>query len=134
MSITQTDIDAMRVERPRVILESPFRGRNAAEQAMFIAYLELCIRDSVARGEAPFASHGLYPGALDDAVHAERHTGIECGYTWWDAAECVVFYVDFGYSPGMREARARALRDRRECEERTLYERAVCVRGEPYGE
>lgn len=80
-----------------VILESPYAGdveRN-------LAYLRACLRDSLRRGEAPFASHGLYPGALDDNVRAERELGIHAGFAWRKRTVKTVVYTDLGISPGM---------------------------------
>lgn len=50
----------------RVIIESPYAGDVDAN----LTYLRACLRDCLLRGEAPFASHGLYaqPGVLDDAI------------------------------------------------------------------
>jgi hypothetical protein len=80
--------------RPIVIIESPFAGdleRNAR-------YL-----DSLRRGEAPFASHGLYtrPGVLRDADPAEREQGIRAGFAFRRVAARTVFYTDLGISEGM---------------------------------
>lgn len=49
----------------RVIIESPYAGNVEANAT----YLRRCLRDSLLRGEAPFASHAIYtlPGVLDDA-------------------------------------------------------------------
>jgi hypothetical protein len=41
-----------------VILESPYAGHVHRNKA----YLQLCIRDCIARGEAAFASHQMYTG------------------------------------------------------------------------
>src|SRR4051812_49131337 len=85
----------------RVIIESPFRGKNQAERLRTIGYLNRCLRDSLLRGEAPFASHGLYPGPLDEDRTEERELGIEAAFAWWDQAELIVFYADYGWSNGM---------------------------------
>jgi len=80
-----------------VILESPYAGfvhRNKA-------YLQLCIRDCVARGETPFASHQMFTEALNDLDPEERRQGIEAGLVWGAFAKRSVFYVDFGMSDGM---------------------------------
>jgi len=83
----------------RVILESPYAGdieRN-------LRYLRACMADCLRRGEAPFASHGLYtqPGVLNDDVPSDRALGIAAGFEWREAAECTVFYEDLGWSRGM---------------------------------
>jgi hypothetical protein len=82
----------------RVIVESPFAGDLMANAL----YLEACIRDCLLRGEAPFASHGLYPGALCDDVPSEREAGVLAGFAWREVADLTVVYTDLGISPGMR--------------------------------
>lgn len=82
-----------------VILESPFAGDVEAN----IEYARACLRDSLARGEAPIASHLLYtqPGVLDDDIPAERSWGIDAGLAWRRIAEGSVVYTDRGISKGM---------------------------------
>lgn len=92
----------------RVIIESPFRGATRRLAQRNVNYAIAAMRDSINRGEAPFLSHILYTGALDDAVQVERQLGIELGYAWWPAAEAVCCYCDFGWSLGMVNARLRA--------------------------
>lgn len=89
-----------------VILESPFAGDVEAN----IAYARACIKDSLAEGEAPIASHLLYtqPGILDDTVPCQRRLGIAAGLEWLRVAEASVVYVDRGISPGMEQGIARA--------------------------
>jgi hypothetical protein len=82
-----------------VIVESPYAGdidRN-------VEYARACVRDSLARGEAPIASHLLYtqPGILKDEVPAERQWGIDAGLAWRAVAEASVVYTDEGISKGM---------------------------------
>lgn len=91
-----------------VIIESPFRAPTESLFERNLLYLDMCIRDSIIRGEAPFASHKLYPGALQDADPGERDLGIRCGYEWWRAASLVAFYLDLGASEGMMLAQKRA--------------------------
>jgi len=88
----------------RVILESPFAGDIEAH----VAYARRCLRDCLARGEAPIASHLLYPQILDDSIAAERALGIAAGLGWLRLAEAMVVYIDYGISPGMRAAMAAA--------------------------
>jgi hypothetical protein len=91
----------------RVIIESPYRGADQAERLRNVSYLKRCIRDCIMRGESPYASHGLLPGALDEDKAHERLLGIQAGYEWWFVAEAIVFYTDYGWSPGMAVARGR---------------------------
>lgn len=83
----------------RVIVESPYAGdveRN-------LRYLRACLRDCLRRGEAPFASHGLYtqPGVLDDSLPAQREHGIQAGFAWRECADATVVYTNLGKSHGM---------------------------------
>jgi len=92
----------------RVLIESPFAGDVEAN----IAYARRCVRDSLARGEAPIASHLLFtqPDILADDIPEERKLGIEAGLAWIDVADLMVLYCDRGVSPGMQEAMRRAQR------------------------
>jgi hypothetical protein len=101
----------------RVIIESPYAGDLERNKR----YLEWAIHDSLKRGEAPFASHAIYPGALDDDKPEERTWGINAGFAWWDAAEVIIFYADFGFSPGMKKAMNRVIDLRKPYEERYLW-------------
>jgi hypothetical protein len=78
-------------------------------------YLDAALLDCLRRGEAPFASHGLYtrPGVLDDLKPQERDLGIRAGFEWRRVADATVFYIDLGMSEGMKrgEAHARKLHD-----------------------
>jgi hypothetical protein len=84
----------------RVIVESPYAGDIARN----VAYACRCMCDALMRGEAPFASHLLFPQVLRDEVPGERAIGIAAGQAWFAVADAVVLYVDHGISPGMRAA------------------------------
>ena len=90
----------------RVIIESPYAGDISRNEL----YARRALADSISRGEAPFASHLLYtqPGVLDENDPAQRALGIELGYTWMSVASLVVFYIDYGMSPGMYKAEGKA--------------------------
>lgn len=101
----------------RVVIESPFgstpEGERASMPTVFdnVDYLRRCLRDSLRRGEAPFASHALYPQVLDDATPEERAQGMAAGFAWGERADLVAVYIDRGTTPGMAEGieRYRAL-------------------------
>lgn len=91
-----------------MIVESPYAGdveRN-------LRYLRACLADCLRRGEAPFASHGLYtqPGVLDDGDPEQRSLGIAAGFAWRYVAAATVVYVDLGITDGMRAGIADAAR------------------------
>lgn len=90
----------------RVVLESPFAG----DVARNLHYLRACMRDCLLRGEAPFASHGLYtqPGVLDDDNRMDRGLGMDAGFAWGELADATVVYNDLGVTPGMEEGILRA--------------------------
>lgn len=87
-----------------VILESPFAGDVERNKA----YAMEAMRDSLMRGEAPFASHLLYTQMLDDLVPAERQMGIDAGLEIGKHAVATVVYVDLGISSGMEYGIANA--------------------------
>lgn len=80
----------------RVVIESPFQGLPVN-----VAYARLCMRDSLRRGEAPIASHLLYPQILEDATVEERKLGMAAGLAWGTQAQLVAVYTDRGITPGM---------------------------------
>lgn len=108
-----------------VIIESPYKGdveRN-------LRYLRSCIRDCIRRGESPYASHRMLTDALDDNAEG-RELGIRAGLAWrrvmWidEKGELQVvlpiFYVDLGWSDGMREAGELYEKENISCELRSL--------------
>ena len=104
-----------------VIIESPFKGNTPAEEAENTAYARKAMRDSLYRGEAPYASHLLYPQMLDDANKHERRRGIEAGLRIGQLADRTVVYTDRGISPGMKQGIKRAEDEGRPVEYRSLY-------------
>jgi hypothetical protein len=101
-----------------VIVESPYAGdieRN-------VEYARACVRDSLARGEAPIASHLLYtqPGILRDEVPEERQRGIDAGLAWRSVAQASVVYTDLGVSRGMEYGIAAAEKAGLPVERRTI--------------
>jgi hypothetical protein len=105
-----------------VLVESPFRGKNYDETRDNIFYARLCVRDSILREEAPYASHLFYTqtGLLDDKIESERMQGINAGLAWGSNAEISAFYTDRGTSRGMEYGKAAAEKVGRKTEERSL--------------
>ena len=101
-------------QRQVVICESPLRPKDGRTEEDHKAYARAAIADSLARGEAPFASHLFYTQFLDDNHDASRRTGMMCGWAWLARASLVAVYLDLGWSHGMREgvALARSLKIR----------------------
>lgn len=95
-----------------VVVESPFGSKDKDLRVIRrnILYLRHCLRDSLGRGEAPYASHGLYPQPyiLDDHDPEERAWGIEAGLAWGDVAALRAVYWDLGVTSGMEKGIARA--------------------------
>lgn len=107
--------------RLKVIIESPYAGD--VERNM--KYARQCLLDSIKRGEAPIASHLLYTQVLDDKILDERICGIECGFAWFDDADLIAFYIDYGFSKGMRVALDRAIRLGKERQYRLINEKKI---------
>lgn len=102
----------------RVFIESPFAG----DVARNVAYLRACLADSLARGEAPYASHAIYtqPGVLRDEIPQEREAGLAAGDVWRRASELIAVYTDLGVSGGMLSGIDRAYALGLPVEERVL--------------
>lgn len=86
-----------------VIIESPYAATEGGTVADHETYARRAMVDSLARGEAPYASHLLYtqPGVLDDTDPAQRRQGITAGFAWGALADVVAVYVDYGLTLGM---------------------------------
>ena len=91
---------------PKILIESPFAG----DVATHIIYARRAMKDSFARGEAPWCSHLIYTqeGILDDTISGERAQGIEAGLLWGSYADITAVYTDYGISRGMKQGIARA--------------------------
>lgn len=105
----------------RVALESPYAARGPLTVDDHVRYARLAMADCLRRGEAPIASHLLYPQVLDDLKPEQRTLGIEAGMIWSATADYAVFYVDLGVSHGMALARDFYIRTRKPCELRFLF-------------
>jgi len=94
------------------IIESPYAGANPVAFRRNIAYLHAAIQDCLKRGEVPYASHGFFPGALDDNNPEQRKQGIEAGFKMAEALMAHgafrAIYNDRGISRGMNEGIAHA--------------------------
>ncbi|MER9003320.1 hypothetical protein NKI15_06785 [Mesorhizobium sp. M0862] len=101
-----------------VILESPYAGDIDKN----VAYARAAMRDCLARGDAPVASHLLYtqPGVLNDSLPWERKRGIDAGLAWGKVAEASVVYTDIGISKGVALGIERAFAEGRPVEWRTI--------------
>lgn len=101
----------------RVIIESPFAGNVERNKD----YLKRCVRDSLGRGESPYASHGFFTQFLNDDVPIDRKLGINAGLAWADAADEVIYYMDLGMSNGMRFALRKHAQQKRKINVRTIW-------------
>ena len=85
----------------RVIIESPFNGKNQRNKI----YARACVQDSLMRDESPLAFHILYTqkGVLNDDDPTQRKLGMEAAFDWYECAHAVVVYEDYGVSYGMAQ-------------------------------
>lgn len=106
----------------RVMVESPFRTEigDWRQEMAFKVYLHRAVRDSIDRGEAPFAMHLHYTQVLNDRIPEQRTKGIECGLEWAHQANYAAFYVDYGWSEGMLKAMTQYNRWGIEWQERSI--------------
>ncbi len=101
-----------------VLIETPYAGDVDTN----IKFARACMRDSLGRGEAPFAMHLLYTqeGILNDDIPEERNWGIEAGLAWGKHANKTVVYTNLGITPGMEFGIQRANEEGREIEYREI--------------
>ena len=102
----------------KVQIESPYESGSAVARD----YLARALRDSLYRGESPFASHGLYTWALDDDDPEQRKLGIAAGFEYMLDADKVAVYYDRGFSAGMVDGINYAIAVGKPIEFRSLYE------------
>ena len=107
-----------------VDIETPYSGNSEEEIRRNLLYARACVRDSLIRGEIPFASHLFYtqPGILDDDIPRERDIGINAGKELIEALPDIatIVYQDLGISRGMQYGIDRAERNGRNIEYRVL--------------
>lgn len=86
-----------------VQVESPYASEHDLVIEFHEWYLAACLRDCLLRGEAPFASHGLYTrrGVLRDRDRDERRIGITAGFAFRAVTTLTAVYEDLGLTPGM---------------------------------
>ena len=92
-----------------VMIETPLRASGERTMEMNLEYARRCMKDSLEKGEAPFAMHLLYTQVLNDSLVEERKQGMICGLAWLLHAEAVILYCDYGVSSGMKAAYKKAL-------------------------
>jgi hypothetical protein len=103
-----------------IVIESPYQSDNALTIQINVTYAENCLKDALDRGESPYASHLLLTRVLDDNNPIEREKGLKAGQAFLSIVDLVVFYIDFGYSPGMIEVKKIVDKMRLKYEERKL--------------
>lgn len=94
----------------RVILESPYTAPTTQGLIRNRNYLKLCILDSIARGEAPWAGHAFYTQFLNDRSVRDRILGMRLAQSWLFPASLVAVYTNLGVSRGMQAGIALAHR------------------------
>lgn len=113
------------MEKKLVYIESPFKGKDWSETARNVYYARLCVRNSLLRGETPYASHLFFTqtGILSDAIPEERMLGILAGQAIGDKFDLRAIYEDFGISRGMKFGIKRAQQINQPIDYRKLSEK-----------
>lgn len=106
----------------RSIIISPLSADTEEETAANERYAEQCMQHAFGLGEAPFASHLLYPRVLDDKRPEERKLGMAAGHAWVPCGHVAGCYLDRGMSDGMRDDVAEAVRWGVRVEFRSVYQ------------
>lgn len=105
-----------------VLIESPLASPTIEGLVRNKKFARACLRDSLGRGEAPYASHLLYAqeGLLNDDIAEERALGIHAGLVWGKLISTTIVYTDLGISSGMQRGIDRANQDGKTIEFREL--------------
>lgn len=82
-----------------VYLCSPWRGDTITN----LKYAMEGMRDSLSRGESPYAPHLLLTQVLDDWKEEERKLGMDAAVEWFVLANKCVVYTKLGISEGMEQ-------------------------------
>lgn len=110
--------------KPFTVIETPFSAPTIDGLVRNVQYTMLAVRDSLNRGEAPYASHLFFTQMLDDNNAEERQLGMDAGLTICHHAEQTAVYTDFGTSRGMEYGIEAARRAGRAIVERCLFPNA----------
>lgn len=84
-----------------VVVESPYGSPDPAIVARNLRFARACLKDSLDRGEAPFASHLLYTQVYDDNDPKLRLAGIDAGLAIGKLLDATIVYTNLGISEGM---------------------------------
>lgn len=112
------------ITKPFTVIESPFSAPTIDGLVRNVQYTMLAVRDSLNRGEAPYASHLFYTQMLDDNNAAERQLGMDAGLTICQHADQTAAYIDLGTSRGMEYGIEAARKAGRAILERCLFPNA----------
>jgi hypothetical protein len=94
----------------RIFIATPYRAETAEGWERNLRYARAAMHDSIERGEAPFASHLLYPQVLADTNQEQREYGIAAGIEYLKICSALAVYEDLGKTAGM-ELEIRAATD-----------------------
>lgn len=114
-------------EKPFTVIESPFSAPTTDDLVRNVQYAMLAVRDSLERGEAPYASHLFYTQMLDDNDQYERLLGMDAGLTICRRADQTAVYLDLGLSRGMQYGIEAAQAAKRTVLERRLFDVALAA-------
>lgn len=109
------------VQKPFTVIESPFSAPTIEGLVRNVQYTMLAVRDSLNRGEAPYASHLFYTQMLDDNNADERQLGMDAGLAICHHADQTAIYTDLGVSRGMEYGIETAQKAGRAIVERCLF-------------
>lgn len=94
----------MKNPRKLVMIECPYGTEDPAKRELYERYAKMCLKDSLRRGEAPFAGQMFYAKLLNTHVAPEKDVGLVSHMSWIAVADIVAIYTDLGISPSMQIA------------------------------
>lgn len=113
------------IKKPFTVIESPFSAPTIDGLVRNVQYAMLAVRDSLDRGEAPYASHLFYTQMLDDNDETERLRGMDAGLAICHYADQTAVYLDRGISRGMEYGIETAQAARRDVVMRRMFSAAL---------
>ena len=110
-------------DRPLVVIEVPWTGMSKDAATQEIAYLRACLRDSLARNEAPWSMHGMLHQtmALYDDDEDQVAEALLVARNMVIKADAVIFYIDRRMTNAMREMATWATMQGKQTFKRTIY-------------
>lgn len=86
-----------------VFVSSPYAPTNGMTVEENVSFARKCVKGLIDDGYCPIAPHLIYPFVLDDNDQDQREKGMKLAKELLHKCDFVCFFVDNGFSSGMKE-------------------------------